>query len=172
MTELSPSQPPSTEANHFDLIQPKDDLELIRSHSVSELLLVELFTSYAFHSLIFCIVCRFYNTKAIGWCSVNAYLISFKHISNLCMCSDLVTNGNELESITIKRNLVSGNVKVDFSIDLVNLEFSFFSSLFFSNLFSTLESYSMFSYSVLFYIFYIIFFLFTCLCRLCNSVNK
>ncbi|XP_015597971.1 kinectin isoform X4 [Cephus cinctus] len=31
--ELSPSQPPLEEANHFDLIQPKDDLELIRSHS-------------------------------------------------------------------------------------------------------------------------------------------
>ncbi|XP_076666065.1 uncharacterized protein LOC143367789 isoform X2 [Andrena cerasifolii] len=37
VTELSPSQPPSTEANHFDLIQPKDDLELIRSHSKENL---------------------------------------------------------------------------------------------------------------------------------------
>ncbi|XP_076164616.1 uncharacterized protein LOC143145278 [Ptiloglossa arizonensis] len=37
VTELSPSQPPSVEVNHFDLIQPKDDLELIRSHSKENL---------------------------------------------------------------------------------------------------------------------------------------
>ncbi|KOX71284.1 hypothetical protein WN51_04388 [Melipona quadrifasciata] len=37
VTELSSSQPLSTEANHFDLIQPKDDLELIRSHSKENL---------------------------------------------------------------------------------------------------------------------------------------
>ncbi|XP_076235212.1 uncharacterized protein LOC143179757 isoform X3 [Calliopsis andreniformis] len=37
VTELSPSQPPSEGANHFDLIQPKDDLELIRSHSKENL---------------------------------------------------------------------------------------------------------------------------------------
>ncbi|XP_076482209.1 uncharacterized protein LOC117166047 isoform X2 [Bombus vancouverensis nearcticus] len=37
VTELSPSQPLSTEVNHFDLIQPKDDLELIRSHSKENL---------------------------------------------------------------------------------------------------------------------------------------
>ena len=38
VTEPSPSQPlPSQELNHFDVIQPKDDLELIRSHSVSDL---------------------------------------------------------------------------------------------------------------------------------------
>ncbi|XP_011872777.1 PREDICTED: kinectin isoform X3 [Vollenhovia emeryi] len=33
VTELNPSQPPLAEANHFDLIHPKDDLELVRSHS-------------------------------------------------------------------------------------------------------------------------------------------
>ncbi|XP_053971640.1 myosin-6 isoform X2 [Hylaeus volcanicus] len=37
VTELSPSQPPSVETNHFDLIQPKDDLELIRSYSKENL---------------------------------------------------------------------------------------------------------------------------------------
>ncbi|XP_076645160.1 uncharacterized protein LOC143354752 [Halictus rubicundus] len=37
VTELSPSQPPLAEANHFDLIHPKDDLELIRSHSKENL---------------------------------------------------------------------------------------------------------------------------------------
>ncbi|XP_026296866.1 kinectin isoform X6 [Apis mellifera] len=37
VTELSSSQPLSAEANHFDLIQPKDDLELIRSHSKENL---------------------------------------------------------------------------------------------------------------------------------------
>ncbi|XP_043255136.1 putative leucine-rich repeat-containing protein DDB_G0290503 isoform X2 [Colletes gigas] len=37
VTDLSPSQPPLVEANHFDLIQPKDDLELIRSHSKENL---------------------------------------------------------------------------------------------------------------------------------------
>nr|XP_012144921.1 PREDICTED: kinectin isoform X2 [Megachile rotundata] len=37
VTELSSSQPFSAEANHFDLIQPKDDLELIRSHSKENL---------------------------------------------------------------------------------------------------------------------------------------
>ncbi|XP_060830973.1 kinectin-like isoform X1 [Bombus pascuorum] len=37
VTELSPSQSLSTEVNHFDLIQPKDDLELIRSHSKENL---------------------------------------------------------------------------------------------------------------------------------------
>ncbi|CAK9822917.1 Ktn1 [Anthophora retusa] len=37
VTELSSSQPPLAEANHFDLIQPKDDLELIRSHSKENL---------------------------------------------------------------------------------------------------------------------------------------
>ncbi|CAL1685035.1 unnamed protein product [Lasius platythorax] len=33
VTELNPSQPPLAEANHFDLIHPKDDLELVRSQS-------------------------------------------------------------------------------------------------------------------------------------------
>ncbi|XP_039310660.1 kinectin isoform X5 [Solenopsis invicta] len=33
VTELNPSQPPLAEANHFDTIHPKDDLELVRSHS-------------------------------------------------------------------------------------------------------------------------------------------
>ncbi|XP_032691151.1 kinectin-like isoform X2 [Odontomachus brunneus] len=33
VTELSPSQLPLAEANHFDIIHPKDDLELVRSHS-------------------------------------------------------------------------------------------------------------------------------------------
>ncbi|XP_031831405.1 uncharacterized protein LOC116426511 [Nomia melanderi] len=37
VTELSPSQPLLAEANHFDLIHPKDDLELIRSHSKENL---------------------------------------------------------------------------------------------------------------------------------------
>ncbi|XP_029036615.1 kinectin-like isoform X2 [Osmia bicornis bicornis] len=37
VTELSSSQPLSIEANHFDLIQPKDDLELVRSHSKENL---------------------------------------------------------------------------------------------------------------------------------------
>ncbi|XP_076637833.1 uncharacterized protein LOC143349993 isoform X2 [Colletes latitarsis] len=37
VTDLSPSQPPLVETNHFDLIQPKDDLELIRSHSKENL---------------------------------------------------------------------------------------------------------------------------------------
>ncbi|KAG5322620.1 KTN1 protein, partial [Pseudoatta argentina] len=34
VTELNPSQPPLAEANHFDVIHPKDDLELVRSQSV------------------------------------------------------------------------------------------------------------------------------------------
>ncbi|KMQ89599.1 ribosome-binding protein 1, partial [Lasius niger] len=33
VTELNPSQLPLAEANHFDLIHPKDDLELVRSQS-------------------------------------------------------------------------------------------------------------------------------------------
>ncbi|XP_018305000.1 kinectin isoform X5 [Mycetomoellerius zeteki] len=33
VTELNPSQPPLVEANHFDVIHPKDDLELVRSQS-------------------------------------------------------------------------------------------------------------------------------------------
>ncbi|XP_071571625.1 uncharacterized protein [Temnothorax nylanderi] len=33
VTELNPSQSSLAEANHFDLIHPKDDLELVRSHS-------------------------------------------------------------------------------------------------------------------------------------------
>ncbi|KYN08596.1 Kinectin [Cyphomyrmex costatus] len=33
VTELNLSQPPLAEANHFDLIHPKDDLELVRSQS-------------------------------------------------------------------------------------------------------------------------------------------
>ncbi|KAK2587486.1 hypothetical protein KPH14_003189 [Odynerus spinipes] len=37
VTELSPSQPLLGETNHFELIQPKDDLELIRSHSKENL---------------------------------------------------------------------------------------------------------------------------------------
>lgn len=38
VTEPSPSQPLlAQEVNHFEVIQPKDDLELIRSHSVSDL---------------------------------------------------------------------------------------------------------------------------------------
>lgn len=38
ITEPSLSQPAiAPESNHFDVIQPKDDLELIRSHSVSDL---------------------------------------------------------------------------------------------------------------------------------------
>ncbi|XP_011135621.1 kinectin isoform X2 [Harpegnathos saltator] len=37
VTELSPSQPPLAEANHFDIIHPKDDLELVRSHSKENL---------------------------------------------------------------------------------------------------------------------------------------
>ncbi|XP_017883583.1 kinectin isoform X2 [Ceratina calcarata] len=37
VTELSSSQPLLAEANHFDLIHPKDDLELIRSHSKENL---------------------------------------------------------------------------------------------------------------------------------------
>ena len=35
VTELSPSQPPLYDCNQFDTIHPKDELELIRSHSVS-----------------------------------------------------------------------------------------------------------------------------------------
>ncbi|XP_043671767.1 early endosome antigen 1-like isoform X3 [Vespula pensylvanica] len=37
VTELSSSQPLLGETNHFELIQPKDDLELIRSHSKENL---------------------------------------------------------------------------------------------------------------------------------------
>ncbi|XP_046823005.1 kinectin-like isoform X2 [Vespa crabro] len=37
VTELSSSQPILGETNHFELIQPKDDLELIRSHSKENL---------------------------------------------------------------------------------------------------------------------------------------
>ncbi|XP_014480150.1 PREDICTED: kinectin isoform X3 [Dinoponera quadriceps] len=37
VTELSSSQSPSAEANHFDIIHPKDDLELVRSHSKENL---------------------------------------------------------------------------------------------------------------------------------------
>ncbi|EGI70299.1 Ribosome-binding protein 1, partial [Acromyrmex echinatior] len=33
VTELNPSQPSLAEANHFDVIHPKDDLELVRSQS-------------------------------------------------------------------------------------------------------------------------------------------
>lgn len=34
-SELAQSEDPAPEANHFDRIQPKDSLELIRSQSVS-----------------------------------------------------------------------------------------------------------------------------------------
>ncbi|XP_067204916.1 kinectin isoform X3 [Linepithema humile] len=37
VTELNPSQPPLAEANHFDLIHPKDDLELVRNQSKENL---------------------------------------------------------------------------------------------------------------------------------------
>ncbi|KAL0113639.1 hypothetical protein PUN28_012644 [Cardiocondyla obscurior] len=37
VTELNPSQLPLAEANHFDLIHPKDDLELVRSQSKENL---------------------------------------------------------------------------------------------------------------------------------------
>lgn len=35
VTESIASQPPLVNVNHFDVIHPKDDLELIRSQSVS-----------------------------------------------------------------------------------------------------------------------------------------
>ncbi|XP_011636853.1 kinectin-like isoform X3 [Pogonomyrmex barbatus] len=41
VTELNSSQPPLAEANHFDLIHPKDDLELVRSQSISQTETVE-----------------------------------------------------------------------------------------------------------------------------------
>ncbi|XP_039310686.1 kinectin isoform X12 [Solenopsis invicta] len=41
VTELNPSQPPLAEANHFDTIHPKDDLELVRSHSITQIETVE-----------------------------------------------------------------------------------------------------------------------------------
>ncbi|XP_018393934.1 PREDICTED: kinectin-like isoform X4 [Cyphomyrmex costatus] len=41
VTELNLSQPPLAEANHFDLIHPKDDLELVRSQSITQTETVE-----------------------------------------------------------------------------------------------------------------------------------
>ncbi|XP_036139842.1 kinectin isoform X3 [Monomorium pharaonis] len=41
VTELNPLQPPLAEANHFDLTHPKDDLELVRSHSIAQTEMVE-----------------------------------------------------------------------------------------------------------------------------------
>ncbi|XP_011697731.1 PREDICTED: ribosome-binding protein 1-like isoform X3 [Wasmannia auropunctata] len=37
VAELNPSQPPLAEVNHFDLIHPKDDLELVRSQSINQI---------------------------------------------------------------------------------------------------------------------------------------